>query len=171
MKLAPPKPSTLSNIVPLIYPRRRKRSLAVIEQRNDPQEAMSQTLDSYMVPTKPPKRRRLTKEERHCVAYVRKMKACPSCWEAPKRTKLCFLYCRFGRIMWRMPIPTHTHLLLKALDRKHQLQTPWRRLNDLDSAPRSPPSGYGSPHTLISGYGSPHTEIIPLYISSIQLER
>lgn len=70
MKLALPRPPPLSSIVPLIYPRRRKRSPAVIEQRNDSQEAMSQTLDSYIVPTKPPKRRHLTKEERLCVAHV-----------------------------------------------------------------------------------------------------
>lgn len=73
------------------HPRRRKRSPAVTDQRNDRQEAMSQTLNTHMVPTKPPKRRRLTQEERLRVAHVRKMKACPSCRQKHQKVQKCVL--------------------------------------------------------------------------------
>lgn len=108
---------------------RRKRSPALTE-RNDPQEAMSQILDSQMLPTKPPRRRRLTEGERRRVAHVRRMKACPSCRRKHQKVQIYALYiytiesltAENSAITYRMPIPTRTHSPLKALDRTHHLQ-------------------------------------------------
>ena len=153
-----------SSIVLLIYLRRRKRSPAVIEQRNDSKEAMSQTLDSYMVPTMPPKRRRLTKEERLCVAYVRKMKACPSCWQKHPNVQNRVFYivgpvalCA-GRQFWLTPTcplkqwtgntsfrhPGVVRMILTVLQNHHLLATAytafWLRFINSDSHPLTPES-------------------------------
>lgn len=91
---------------------------------------MSQILDSHMVPTKPPKRRRLTEEERRRVAHVRKMKACESCRRKHQKVQIYALYvytiesltAENSAITYQMPIPTRTQSPLKALGRTHQLQ-------------------------------------------------
>lgn len=108
---------------------RRKRSSAVTE-RNDPQEAMSQILDSQMVPTKPPRRRRLTEVERRRVAHVRRMGACQSCRRKRQKVQIYALYiytiesltAENSALTYRMPIPTGTLSPLKALGRTHHLQ-------------------------------------------------